>query len=127
MTDPSQADPENARGLVVRTLSSFASTLSPDFARGAAAMSIIIPMLLTRAAGESEANFKETAARLLELASADQTAFRSVVGKMSGEQKALMEKVIRQGRASEGRDAGREDRDESGEPSIALILDFGRS
>lgn len=125
VTDPSQADPENIRSIVAHTLTSFTTTLSSDFSRMAAAMSVVIPMLLTRAAAEGETLFAETATRLLELASAEQNAFRGVVAKMSVEQRGFMERVLREGNRGAGGDAEREGMEEREEPSIALKLNFG--
>lgn len=125
VTDPSQADAENLRSIVAHTLTSFTTTLSSDFSRMAAAMSVVIPMLLTRAAAEGETLFAETATRLLELASAEQNAFRGVVAKMSVEQRGFMEKVLREGNQGVGGDAEREGLEEREEPSIALKLNFG--
>jgi hypothetical protein len=74
---------------------------------------------------EKDQLFKETSTRLLELAAADQTAFRGVVAGMTAEQKGFMESVILAGRS-----AAQEQKVESGdggnnEPSIALRMDFG--
>lgn len=82
-------------------------------------------MLLTRAAADGEALFVETATRLLELASAEQHAFRGVVAKMDAEQRGFMERVIREGSNGGRRDALRDEREEKEEPSIALKLNFG--
>jgi len=125
VTDPSQPDPENIRSIVAHTLTSFTTTLAPDFSRTAAAMSVVIPMLLTRAAAEGEALFVETATRLLELASAEQNAFRGVVANMDAEQRGFMERVIRDGSKAGRRDALRDEREDKEEPSIALKLNFG--
>lgn len=124
VADPAQSDPENVRTIVTHTLTSFTTTLSYDLPRTTAAMSVMIPLLLTRASTDGETLFAETAIRLLELASAEQNAFRSVVAKMSVEQKNFMEQVIREG-SSKGRKADREEKEESGEPSIALKFNFG--
>ena len=86
------------------------------------AMSVVAPALLSRAASEGSAVYRETSARLLELASADQTAFRAVVANMNDGQKAFMEEVIRSGRQTAGdraADGG------TGQPTIALKMDFG--
>ncbi len=131
-TDP---DPENIRSLVTHALVSFATTLpssgdkESDASKAvAAAFSILIPMLLTRAKSDPNALFPETSARLLELAGADQNAFRNAVAGMSSEQKGFMEEALRtggawaqsgKGKAGDGNDGG------TGEPSIALKLSFG--
>lgn len=87
-------------------------------------MSVIVPTLLARANSEGEDVYKETSARLLDLAGSDQAAFRGVVGGMSAEQKSFMESVILKGRQSQG--AGKVvDEDGGREPTIALRMDFG--
>ena len=90
-------------------------------------MCVVIPMLLTRASAEGKAVYAETATRLLELAGETlMPVFRGVVAKMSAEQKAFMETVIREGggvgQGSAGRRVSREGKEE---PSIALKLNFG--
>ncbi|KAK3357004.1 armadillo-type protein [Lasiosphaeria hispida] len=127
VTNTEPEDPENARALVAHTLCQYAAAVSADHAP--VAMALVVPALLSRAAseggggdGSDPAVYRETSARLLELASADQKAFRGVVGAMSEGQRAFMEGVIRSGRRSgpvhrvEG---------EEGRPSIALKMDFG--
>lgn len=121
VTDPSQADPENTRTIIAHTLTSFTASLSSE--RIAAATSIVVPMLLTRALAEGGTLFTETATRLLELASSNQNAFRGVVTKMSPEQKTFMEKVIKEG--SQRKDSEAERKEELEEPSIALKFNFG--
>lgn len=92
-------------------------------------MSLVVPTLLSRASSEGGAGagdmaiYRETSARLLELASADQASFRGVVAGMSEGQKAFMEEVIRSGRQSE--DADKDADKDSGQPTIALKMDFG--
>ncbi|KAK0621164.1 armadillo-type protein [Bombardia bombarda] len=119
-------DPEHARALVTHTLCQYVTLLiSKDHAT--VAMALVVPVLLSRAASEGSDVYRETSTRLLELASANQTAFRGVVGSMSEGQKAFMEEVIRSGRQQGGagervrRDSG----DVSAQPSIALKMNFG--
>jgi hypothetical protein len=86
-------------------------------------MVLVVPTLLSRAVSEGAELYRETSTRLLELASADQQAFRSVVSGMSEGQKAFMEEVIQAGRQT-----GSVERDPAqgtGQPSIALKMDFG--
>lgn len=92
------------------------------------AMSLVIPTFLSRANGEvnSAEVYRETSARLLELAAKDQTAFRAVVAGMSEGQKAFMEGIIKSGRASATGQPKTED-DEGKEPTIALRMNFGSS
>lgn len=99
---------------------------------------------LTAAAAERKerererlALFRETGARLLELAAADQTAFRAVVAGLNERQRAFAEEIIRVGRGggvdggaggAAGSGAGEDGRPGSvGQPSIALKMDFGSS
>lgn len=119
-------DPENARSLTAQALTSFVATNSGEIC--SAAMSVVIPVLLTRAAVGGSGKYAETATRLLELAGSQQMpVFRGVAAKMSATQKAFMETVIREGGGA-GRDgvAGRRgsalDREE---PKIALKMNFG--
>ncbi len=89
-------------------------------------MSLVLPTLLSRASGEENPGgvYPETSARLLELAGADQVAFRGVVAGMTEGQKAFMEAVIKAGRvrgAGQQRSADGEDK----EPTIALRMNFG--
>ncbi|RAL58035.1 hypothetical protein DID88_009086 [Monilinia fructigena] len=68
--------------------------------------------------------WRETNARLLEMAAADPTAFRAVVSGMTTEQKGFMEGVLVKGR--EGGKGKTGDADDGGrEPTIALRMDFG--
>ncbi|ATZ58683.1 Bclaa1 [Botrytis cinerea B05.10] len=121
-TNTASEDPENARALTLHAVTAFVVSL--DGKQRAVAMSIVIPTLLKRANGDGEKVWKETNARLLEMAAADPTAFRAVVGGMTAEQKGFMEGVLVKGREG-GR--GKMDEDEEGgrEPTIALRMDFG--
>jgi hypothetical protein len=137
-TNTTPEDPESARSLISHTLTTYTSTLSS--AQKPIYISLLLPSLLKRASGELEGFnynsekdsqkekgqlFKETSTRLLELAAADQTAFRGVVAGMTAEQKGFMESVILAGRSAaqgqkvESGDGG------NNEPSIALRMDFG--
>lgn len=88
-------------------------------------MSVIVPTLLARANGEGEGVFKETSARLLDLAGSDQAAFRGVVGGMTDGQKGFMESVIVAGRKTEDLGKKVNSSGEGKEPTIALRMDFG--
>ncbi|KAK3302270.1 armadillo-type protein [Chaetomium strumarium] len=118
-TDPE--DPENARALVAHALCQYVATLSKDHTP--IAMAIVLPTLLARALSEGQEVYRETSARLLELASTDQSAFRGVLAGMSEGQRGFLEEVIKSGRQEDGkvqRAAG-----EAREPTIALKMDFG--
>lgn len=124
ITATDNEDPENARALVSHALTIFVTILESE--QKPVAMGIIVPSLLERANREGEVVFKETSARLLELAGADQAAFRGVVGGMTDEQKGFMESVIMAGRKAQvAQLASANEREEGGEPTIALRMDFG--
>ncbi|OWP01923.1 hypothetical protein B2J93_4773 [Marssonina coronariae] len=117
-TNTTTEDPESARTLIAHALVSY--TVSQPSPQRNIAMSVILPTLLARANSEGDGVYKETSARLLDLAGSDQGAFIDVVGGLSGEQRAFMERVILQGRQKvEEKAVG------IGEPSIALRMDFG--
>ncbi|KAI1344285.1 armadillo-type protein [Xylariaceae sp. FL0016] len=124
-TDP--ADPEKARKHVAHTLTQYVSVVIAANKAGQqqtqTAMSVVVPTLLSRAATEDgdETVYRETSARLLELAGASQAAFRTVVAAMGEGQRAFMEEVIRSGQGK----GEVEERGDSGQPSIALKMDFG--
>jgi len=118
-----QPDPENAKSFILQVLVSFASTLEGTDA--ATMLCMVIPMILHRASIEGKDCYEEMATRLLSLASAEQGAFRAVVGKMGSEQRVLLEEVLKQGRV--GRLETQHDRKDGGEPTIALKLTFGGS
>jgi HEAT repeat-containing protein 5 len=125
VTNTEPEDPENARALIAQTLCHYAAGVSKDHT--AIAMALVVPALLSRASSEgdgesSDAVYRETSARLLELASADQVAFRGVVGAMNEAQKAFMEEVIRSGRQA---GATRKSDEGEGRPTIALKMNFG--
>lgn len=125
-TNTEMEDPEKARSLVAHSLTSFTAAL-PNAQHGAG-MSLIIPMLLSRASNEGSAGgvYQETSARLLELAGADQGAFRGVVAGMTDGQKTFMEEIIKSGRASGG-PVKKVNNEEDAEPTIALRMNFGGS
>jgi HEAT repeat-containing protein 5 len=119
-------DPERARALVAHTLCQYAGGVSRDHAP--VAMALVVPTLLARAAAAADEDdedevYRETSARLLELASADQAAFRGVVGGMSEAQRGFMEGVIRSGRSGGGQQQKGEGEEER--PTIALKMNFG--
>ncbi|KAH8682939.1 armadillo-type protein [Tricladium varicosporioides] len=122
-TATSSEDPENARALVAHALTTFVTTLSSP--QKLPAMSVIVPTLLSRANSEGESVYKETSARLLELAASDQGAFRGVVGAMEGPQKGFMESIILAGRKAGGGQKVEVDDVDGREPTIALRMNFG--
>jgi hypothetical protein len=88
-------------------------------------MSVVVPALLARANGEGESVFKETSARLLDLAGSDQAAFRNVVGGMTSGQKGFMESIIVAGRQAQDVAQAQNGVEGGKEPTIALRMDFG--
>ncbi|KAF5018866.1 hypothetical protein F66182_9158 [Fusarium sp. NRRL 66182] len=122
VTDTDPEDPENARSLIAHTLCQYVGTV--DRGRCLAAMTVVVPTLMARATAEGEDVYQETSARLLELAAIDQETFRAVVGGMSDGQKGFLEEVIRFGRQNTGQ-VSKETTGASGQPSIALKMDFG--
>lgn len=115
-------DPERARGLVAHTLTQYVATGIGNETQKQIAMSVVAPALLSRATSEGSEVYRETSARLLELASVDQNAFRGVVSNMNEGQKAFMEEVIRSGRQTS---TDRSGEGGAGQPTIALKMDFG--
>jgi hypothetical protein len=111
---------EESRTTLAQTLVAFISTLTKPEQRQVASK-IIIPALLVRTQKEPNTS-QETAARLLDIAGADQAAFRTVVGGLSAEQRSLVESVLKSGQGPVRRETRG---DEDGGPKIALKMDFG--
>ncbi|KAI4916154.1 hypothetical protein J4E85_010242 [Alternaria conjuncta] len=111
---------DESRTTLAQTLVTFISTL-PQPSQRQTATKIIIPALLARAQKEPKAS-QEIAARLLEIASADQQAFRGVVTGLNADQRSFMEGVLKSGQGPRRQEASRED---DGMPKIALKMDFG--
>lgn len=110
---------DESRSTLALALVSFVSSL-PSPEQRLVAAKIVVPALLARVRREPGAS-AETAARLLELAQADQAAFRGVVAGLEAEERTFMEGVLKSGQS-----AGRKvESVESGEPSIALKMNFG--
>jgi hypothetical protein len=87
-------------------------------------MALVVPALLSRAGSEGSEVYKETSSRLLELAATDQSSFRSLVAGMDFDKKKLLEEILREG--SQGNKSAARTEDGSGQPSIALKMDFGK-
>lgn len=120
ITATSTDDPENARPLISHALTLYISTLNPS--QQGLAMALLIPAFLSRASSEGHTIYVETSTRLLDLAGADQAAFRGVVAGMNEAQKAFLEVVVRAGRQSQV--TQRVSSDDGREPTIAL-MNFG--
>ena len=123
LLDPDQADLDGAKPTALNALLSFLATLSPDSERQVALVCILLPALLARAEIQGKDAYPDISVRLLAIAAANQTTFKSVVSGLNSEQKVLMEEILRAGGVgrSDGpnRSTGRE------EPSIALKMNFG--
>lgn len=126
-------DPENARTSIAHTLASFIGTpAAVPRNRLPTAMPLVVSALLARAKREGPSVYKETATRLLEVATIDQGVFRSMVAtSMTPEQKALVEEILRstETNTSAGKAAGRDSTSsgvngQQAVPSIALRMDF---
>ncbi|OAA74621.1 HEAT repeat protein [Akanthomyces lecanii RCEF 1005] len=122
VTNVEVEDPEQARSLVTHSLCLYVGAV--DGERTAAAMSLVIPMLMSRATSEGETRYPETSARLLEVAAINQGIFRGIVGAMSTAQRSLLEEVARSGRQVSS-NANQIDTDASGQPTIQLKMNFG--
>jgi len=111
---------DESRTTLGQTLVAFISTL-PETEQRQTAAKIVIPALLARTQNEPQAT-SETATRLLEIAAADQQAFRGVVAGLSVEQRGFMENVLKSGQGPMRKEVRRDDDDQ---PKIALKMDFG--
>jgi len=121
VSNPPEAEgTTESRTMVAHALTTFVSTL--PLAKIVSAMGLIVTALLVRAQKEGHLLYGETAARLLELAAADQSSFRGMVGRMEPDVKAFMEEILRAGGAGRKQEVVKDD---TGEPSIALKMDFG--
>ncbi|KAG6102753.1 hypothetical protein E4U30_002290 [Claviceps sp. LM220 group G6] len=124
VTNVEPEDPERSRFLITHTLCAYVGAIPKS--RVPAAMALVIPTLMTRAAGEGEELYRETSTRLLDLVATDQDAFRGIVGAMNSGQRAFLEEVIRSGQ--QAGDAGdTSSADDAGKPSITLKMNFGGS
>lgn len=133
VTNTSPEDPENGRGLVANALAQYATLVATtntgeNRERASAAMALVVPTLLARASGEGDVTYRDASARLLELAGADQSSFKAVMGGMSEGQKAFLEEVIRAGRDAAGtaaRNTNAGSTGQEGQPTIELKMNFG--
>jgi hypothetical protein len=143
LTDYHSAPPdlegvEQSRSVIAQALTTAVVVSFPAAAeKKAAAFAVLIPTLLARAqkvqgnehkttkdnnASTTAAVNRETAARLMEMAAGDSTAFRGVVQtRLSAEQRAFMEKVIK---GAQGPRVEVRDEVEDKEPTIALKMNF---
>ncbi|GAM83742.1 hypothetical protein ANO11243_017320 [Dothideomycetidae sp. 11243] len=128
--DEPEDELDESASVIIAALVAFASspkTSSTPAAR-AAAYDIVVGALLARARAREDADVEFLAARILDLAAADQPAFKAAVLRLKVEDKAVLEKVLREGQG--GGDALRRARKESAAGdqgkahTIALRMDF---
>jgi HEAT repeat-containing protein 5 len=121
LVDTTVEDPEHAKVMIAQTLASSLKSVPTESRPLLCA--IVIPALLKRAALDGPKAHKETATQLLEVAGADQAAFRSLVGKLRNQQRDFLESLLKSERGQ-----GRQDKVDRVEvdvkPSIALRMDF---
>ena len=123
--------PPNVEGLaesvtmVGQILSSFVSTFETDIKRKMA-ITMIVPVFLDKAVANGPSSFMEVSKRLLELASASPSSFRSVASSLDTETKQILEKVLLSGREHQKSQSQARSADglEGQEPTIALKTDF---
>ncbi|KAF2233111.1 HEAT repeat protein-like protein [Viridothelium virens] len=112
---------DDSRTIVTHTLTASAKFM--DSSQIFLFTGLLVPALLSRAKVEGKSGYPETAARLLELASTNQQAFRSLVGSLPEAERGFMEEIIREGGAgSKGREES--NRGDGREPTIALKMNF---
>ncbi|KAK5142446.1 hypothetical protein LTR32_005205 [Rachicladosporium monterosium] len=111
---------EEGRTLTAQSLTTFASRVPT--AQRPAAVALFTNALLERASKGGSGTYQETGARMLDLAAADNASFRAVISAISGERKALLERILK---ARAGVQRGRSDMDGEREPAIALKMNFG--
>lgn len=122
LTEPSDAeDMKESRTLVAQTLTTYSTRSAAE--HRPTMVALCMSVLLRRAGKEGPETHSETASRLLELISADNTAFRAAVGSMAPNDKSLLERILK---AHAGPRPKRDHGDEH-EPTIALKLNFGGS
>lgn len=110
---------EDSRTTLAQTLVAFITSLVKPEQRQTA-VKIIIPTLLSRVESEPSA-MSETGRWLLDIAGADQQAFRGVVTGLNAEQRNLMESVLKSGQGPVRQEVNRDD---DGQPKIALKMNF---
>jgi HEAT repeat-containing protein 5 len=126
--DDDTEDPEKVRSGIIQSLVGSVGVMPVD--RRQAAVAILIPVLLHRADSvpndESDVEVqKDVAARLLELAAADQVGFRATVGLLADEHRSALETLLRTaGVGGRQMEQSRQLAQESRAPAIELRMDF---
>ena len=110
---------DESKTLMSQTLTMYASKIPPS--QKPFAIALFNRTLLGRATVEGTKVYQETASRIIELANTDNPSFRSIVAGMDGEQRQLLEHILK---SSAGARKSNHDL-ESREPTIALRMNFG--
>ncbi len=120
MTSPNDLEgiPE-AKSVIAQTLPVYAARQPPQLRPAAVALALHV--LLEYAAAEGAKLHQETASRLLELANADNAAFRALVASLQGDRRHLLEHILKSSASARRND----DYGTEQEPAIALKMDFG--
>ena len=127
ISNPDAEDPESVKPALTQALVAAVATIrNPG---RFAAMPILIPLVLVRAkqvptGSSADASRREGAARLLELVSADSTAFKVTVGLLDEEQRGQLEGLLRATGVGRRQEREAEENVET-RPAIALRMDFG--
>jgi HEAT repeat-containing protein 5 len=111
---------DEAKTVMAQTLSIYAAKLSSE--QRSAAVALFIYALQERAALDGDNVHRETASRLLELANADNAAFRGVVAGMDDTRRRNLEQIVKTGAGAKNRN---DNYGADHEPTIALKMNFG--
>lgn len=121
LTDPPDLEGmEETKIVIAQTLTTYTSKLPTG--QKPAAIVLLVNVLLRSARKDSTTSHPGIAARLLELAATDNATFRDLVASMTGDQKQLMEAVLK---SQAGNRGSRQDLSAEREPTIALKMNFG--
>ncbi|EME47591.1 hypothetical protein DOTSEDRAFT_41967 [Dothistroma septosporum NZE10] len=121
LTAPDLEGMAETKPVMAQTLTTYTSTKVRTEQKPAAIV-LALKTLLSCAARDGQSVYPSIAARLLELAAADNLTFRTLVGSLAGDEKQLMEKVLKSQTSNRG---SRPDFSSDREPTIALKMNFG--
>lgn len=114
-------DLDESRAIMCQVLVAVCQTFAVDEGKASAAIALILPAQLARAATAGSGAYRDTAARILEMAGGKlQGPFRSAANGLSEEQKSLLQEIIKEG----GAGARKVEVQEVEAPTIALKMDF---
>ena len=120
LIDEEQADPDNARPIVVQALIGLLTALQGN--AFSVTLCVVLPALLHHVRVLGRSAYGDMAGRLLAVAALNQAAFKGVAANMAAEPRNLLEEVLREGELG-SKQAGRIGSGRE-EPSIALKLNF---